>query len=167
MQKDLRIFSVCYNASMKKQLVPTVLCYLKKDDQYLLLFRNKKANDMNEGKWMGVGGHIEQGETPDQAAIREVFEETGLHVHLLSSAGEVLFINDDYQEIMYVYEITDFFGELIDCNEGVLKWVPIKDLYIYSMWEGDKEFLPLLINHAPYFKMTLIYKNKDLVQVIK
>ena len=152
---------------MKKQLVPTVLCYLKKDSQYLLLFRNKKANDMNEGKWMGVGGHIEQGETPDQAAIREVFEETGLHVHSLNCAGEVLFINDDYQEIMYVYEITDFSGEEIECNEGVLRWIPIKEIYDYPMWEGDKEFLPLLINHTPYFKMTLIYKNKDLMQVIK
>ena len=122
---------------------------------------------MNEGKWMGVGGHIEKGETNNQAAIREVFEETGLHVHSLCCAGEVLFINDDYQEIMYLYEITDFSGEEIVCNEGDLKWVPIKDIYNYPMWEGDKEFLPLLINHAPYFKITLIYKNKDLMEVIK
>ena len=152
---------------MKKELVPTVLCYLKKNEQYLLLFRNKKANDMNEGKWMGVGGHIEENETKDQAAIREVFEETGLHVHSLSCAGEVLFINDDYQEIMYLYEIVDFSGEMIECNEGELKWVPFKDIYNYPMWEGDKEFLPLLINHAPYFKMSLIYKYKGLVKVIK
>ena len=152
---------------MKKQLVPTVLCYLRKDDQYLLLFRNKKKNDMNAGKWMGVGGHIENNESKDQAAIREVFEETGLHVHSLSCAGEVVFVNDDYQEIMYVYEISDFSGKEIECNEGDLRWIPIKDIYHYPMWEGDKEFLPLLINHAPYFKLKLIYKNKDLVKVIK
>ena len=150
-----------------EETIKTVLCYLKKDNCYLLLYRNKKQNDLNEGKWMGVGGHLENGETIDQAAIREVFEETGLHVHSLKCAAEILFINDDYQEIMYLYEITDFSGEQIECNEGELKWVPIKDIYNYPMWEGDKEFLPLLINHAPYFKMTLIYKNKDLVDVIK
>ncbi|MBP5574981.1 MAG: 8-oxo-dGTP diphosphatase [Bacilli bacterium] len=148
------------------QVVPkTVLCHLKKDDCYLLLFRNKKKNDMNEGKWVGVGGHVEKGETIDQAAIREIKEETGLDVRSLRCGGEVLFINDDYQEIMYVYEITDFSGELIECNEGELKWIPIKDIYSYPMWEGDKAFLPLLINHAPYFKLELRYKNKDLVSV--
>lgn len=148
-------------------MVKTVLCYLKRDDSYLLLYRNKKKNDMNEGKWMGVGGHLEKGETIDQAAIREVFEETGLTVHSLECAGEIIFINDDYEEVMYLYEITDFSGSLIECNEGELKWVPIKDIYDYPMWEGDKEFLPLLIDHAPYFKMKLIYKNKDFVAVIK
>ena len=152
---------------MIKTLPETVLCYLKKDEQYLLLYRNKKANDMNEGKWVGVGGHVEEGETIDQAAIREVKEETGFHVHSLSCAGSVLFINDIYQEMMYVYEITDFSGKEIECNEGELKWIPIKDIYNYPMWEGDKEFLPLLINHAPFFKMKLTYKNKELVAVEK
>ena len=114
------------------QIIPrTVLCHLKKDDCYLLLFRNKKKNDMNEGKWVGVGGHVEKDETIDEAAIREIKEETGLDVHSLSCSGEVLFINDDYQEIMYVYEITDFSGELIECNEGELKWIPIKEIYSY------------------------------------
>ena len=122
---------------------------------------------MNEGKWIGVGGHVEHGETIDEAAIREVKEETGLDVLSLFCSGEVLFINDDYEEMMYVYEITDFQGTLIDCNEGELKWIPIKDIYNYPMWEGDKCFLPSLINHQPYFKMTLRYKNKDFVGVIK
>ena len=152
---------------MMKILSKTVICYLKRDDSYLLLFRNKKKNDVNEGKWIGVGGHIEKGETKDAAAIREVKEETGLNVHSLKCNGEVLFVNDDYQELMYVYEIEDFDGEEIPCNEGDLKWIPIKDIYSYPMWEGDKAFLPLLINHAPYFKMDLIYKNKDLVAVKK
>ena len=152
---------------MIKTLPETVICYLKRNDSYLLLFRNKKKNDVNEGKWIGVGGHIEKGETKDEAAIREIKEETGLNVHSLKCSGEVLFVNDDYQEIMYVYEIEDFDGKEIDCDEGDLKWIPIKDIYNYPMWEGDKEFLPLLINHAPYFKMELIYKNKDLVAVKK
>lgn len=152
---------------MMKKLPETVLCYLKRDEKYLLLFRNKKENDYNEGKWIGVGGRIEKGETKDEAAIRETKEETGLNVRSLKCNGEVLFVNDDYQEMMYVYEIEDFDGEEIICDEGDLKWIPIKDIYNYPMWEGDKEFLPLLINHAPYFKMELIYKNKDLVAVKK
>ena len=152
---------------MMKKLPETVLCYLKRDEKYLLLFRNKKENDYNEGKWIGVGGRIEKGETKDEAAIRETKEETGLNIHSLKCSGEVLFVNDDYQEMMYVYEIEDFDGDEITCDEGDLKWIPIKEIYNYPMWEGDKEFLPLLINHAPYFKMELIYKNKDLVAVKK
>lgn len=146
-------------------LRPTVLCYLKKDDQYLLLYRNKKKNDYNEGKWIGVGGKLELGETPNEAAVREVKEETGLDVHSLEIAGEVIFINDDYHEIMYVYEISDFSGSLISCNEGELRWIPIKDIYNYPMWEGDKAFLPLLINHQPYFKIKITYKQSELVKV--
>ena len=145
----------------------SVCCYLKKGESYLLLYRNKKKNDYNHNKWIGVGGHLEEGETPDQAAIREIKEETGLDVHSLSCAGEVVFVYDEYEELMYIYEITDFSGELIECDEGDLKWVPIKDLYNYPMWEGDKAFLPLLINHQPYFKLKLVYKNDELVAVTK
>ena len=152
---------------MNKKLPETVVCYLKKDDCYLLLFRNKKKNDYNKGKWIGVGGRLEKDETPNQAAIREIKEETGLDVHSLSCAGEVLFINNDYEETMYVYEITDFSGDLIECDEGELKWIPIKDMYDYPMWEGDKAFLPLLINHEPYFKMSVRYKDDLLVAVNK
>ena len=144
-----------------KELPKTVLCYLKRDNCYLLLFRNKKKNDMNRGKWVGVGGHVEMGETINQAAIREIKEETGLDAHSLSCSGEVTFINDDYEEIMYVYEITDFSGDIIECNEGLLKWIPIKDMYDYPMWEGDKAFLPLLMNHGHYFRMK-VYYSKDI-----
>lgn len=142
----------------------TVLCYLKKDNCYLLLFRNKKKNDYNEGKWIGVGGHVKKNETIDAAAIRETKEETGLDIHSLQCAGEVVFINNDYEEIMYVYEINDFSGELINCDEGELKWIPIKDIYLYPMWEGDKAFLPLLINHAPYFKLRVYYENNNFIK---
>ena len=148
-----------------KELPNTVQVYLKKDNSYLLLYRNKKKNDMNEGKWIGVGGHVEKGETIDQAVIREVKEETGLDVHSLRCNGEVLFINNDYQEMMYVYEIEDFSGELIDCNEGQLKWIDIDTMYDLPMWEGDKAFLPKVINHEPYFKMELTYVHNELVSI--
>ena len=147
------------------QLVDTVQIYFRKDEQYLMLFRNKKKNDMSEGKWMGVGGKVEKDESIDEAAIRESKEETGLDIVSLKYAGEVLFVNDDYQEMMYIYEVTDFSGELIPCNEGELRWIPIKDIYSLPMWEGDKAFLPLLINHQPYFKLKVFYKNKELVRI--
>ena len=146
-------------------MVKTVLCYLKKNDSYLMLFRNKKKDDFNKGKWIGVGGHVESNEIPDEAAIREVKEETNFDVHSLKCAGEVLFVDDNMNMMMYVYEITDFSGKQIECNEGTLKWIPIKDIYDYPMWEGDKAFLPLLINHESYFKMTLTYKNDELLSV--
>ena len=148
-----------------KELPHTVQIYLKKDDCYLLLYRNKKKNDVNEGKWIGVGGHVEKGESIDQAAIREVKEETGLDVHSLTCNGEVLFVNNDYQELMYVYEIEDFSGELIDCNEGELRWIPISTMLELPMWEGDKYYLPLLGKKDSYFKLEIKYRDKELVSV--
>lgn len=142
----------------------TVQVYLKKDNYYLLLYRNKKKNDMNEGKWIGVGGHIEKGETPDEAVIREVFEETGLIVHSLKCNGEVLFINNDYQELMYVYEISDFSGELKECDEGHLEWIDTDEMLTLPMWEGDKAYLPLLKTEK-YFKLKIKYRDKELVSV--
>ena len=148
---------------MDKDVIDTTMIYLKKDDSYLLLFRNKKKNDINEGKWIGVGGHREPNETIDECAIREVKEETGLDVHSLECAGEVLFVDENLKMMMYLYEITDFSGTLIECNEGDLKWIPIKDIYNYPMWEGDKLFLPKVINHEPYFKMVLTYFRDKLI----
>ena len=144
----------------------TVLVYIFKDDEVLMLYRNKKKNDINEGKWIGVGGRKEPNETIDECAIRETKEETGLDVHSLSCCGEVLFVDENFKIMMYIYEITDFSGELIECDEGDLKWIPIKDIYNYPMWEGDKAFLPKVINHEPYFKMELHYKNNVLTDII-
>jgi len=149
----------------KENIIKTTLCYIQKDDCYLLLYRNKKPNDMNEGKWLGVGGHVEPGETIDEAAVREINEETGLIVNSINCVGEILFVNDDYEEMMYVYETDDFSGEIKECNEGVLKWVPIKEIYSLPMWEGDKAFLPKIINHEPYFKMVLTYSHNTLINV--
>ena len=148
------------------KIIDTTMIYLKRDGSYLLLFRNKKKNDINEGKWIGVGGRREPGETIDECAIRETKEETGLDVHSLSCYGEVLFVDENFKIMMYIYEITDFSGELIECDEGDLKWIPIKDIYNYPMWEGDKAFLPKVINHEPYFKMELHYINNVLTDVI-
>ena len=146
----------------KEYIIKTTLCYIQKDDCYLLLYRNKKPNDMNEGKWLGVGGHVEPGETVDEAAIREINEEAGLKVNSIKCVGEVLFVNDDYEEMMYIYKSTDFSGELIECDEGTLHWVSIDKVLDLNLWEGDKLFHPKLRNNEP-INMKLIYKNNVFV----
>lgn len=146
----------------------TTLGYIKNNkNQYLMLFRNKKDNDINQGKWVGVGGHLEKDETKDQCIIREIKEETGLDVKHLNYRGELLFISDDYVEIMYLYLIDDFEGELIECNEGELKWIDKDNLLSLNMWEGDKVFLPLLIETDEFIKLKLEYKNSKLIKVSK
>lgn len=145
----------------------TVLCYLYKDNKYLMLYRNKERNDLNQGKWIGVGGHIEENESAENALIREVKEETGLTILQYQFRGELVFKNDDYEEIMYLYTSDSFFGEIIDCDEGELHWVNKDQILKLNLWEGDRAFLPLLINTNKFIKMTLIYKNDQLVEVIK
>ena len=143
----------------------TVLCYLYKDHSYLMLYRNKKKNDINQGKYVGIGGHLEPHETKEEALIREVKEETGLTLHSFDYRGELIFINGDYQEVMYLYLSKDFSGTLITCDEGELKWIDEKELLILNMWEGDKYFLEPLINTNEFIKMTLIYDKDTLVSV--
>lgn len=143
----------------------TVLCYLEKDNQYLMLLRNKKKEDINALKWIGVGGHIEENETKEEALVREVKEETGLTINTYKYRGELIFINNDFSEIMYLYTSDDFSGELIECNEGELHWINKAEIMNLNLWEGDKVFLPLLINSDKFIKMKLIYKDDILVEV--
>jgi 8-oxo-dGTP diphosphatase len=143
----------------------TVLCYLKNNDSFLMLYRNKKANDINEGKWIGVGGHIEQGENKEEALIREVKEETGLTLFSFKEHAEILFKENDFEEIMYLYTSDDFAGNIIECDEGILKWIPINKIKDLPMWEGDYLFLDKIINNSDsYYKMKLVYKNGHLVE---
>ena len=113
----------------------TTLCYIEHDGAYLMLHRVKKKNDLNEGKWVGVGGHLEPGETPEMCVRREVLEETGLTLTSLRLRGTVDFISDRWvSEVMYLYTADSFTGSLIDCNEGVLKWVPKEEIPTLPQW---------------------------------
>ena len=143
----------------------TVLCYLKKGNQYLFMLRNKEKNDLNEGKWIGIGGHIEQGESKEEALIREVKEETGFTINSFKYRGEILFINNDYQEIMYVFTSDDFSGEMIECDEGELSWIDKDKILDLNLWEGDRYFLKPLLNSDKMIKFEMIYKDKELVEV--
>ncbi len=143
----------------------TVLAYIKKDNQFLMLYRNKKKKDINKGKWIGIGGHLEEGESKEQALIREIKEETGLDVLHYIYRGELLFINNDFEEVMYLYLVDEVKGEIIDCDEGELAWIKKEDLMSLNMWEGDYKFLPLLINTDEFIRLKLIYSDDQLVEV--
>ena len=142
----------------------TTLVYIERDNKYLMLHRTKEAGDMNEGKWMGVGGHLEPGETPVQALKREVREETGLNVKKFHYLGILDFLNDQYPpERMYLYKVTDFDGTLITCDEGDLEWIDKDIVPTLPCWEGDKAFLPLLEQDiAKPIRMNLIYRGGKL-----
>ena len=142
----------------------TVLAYIFKQDKVLMLYRNKKKNDINEGKWMGVGGHIEKGETPDQALKREVKEETNLDVKEYQLLGVIYFSTGEYHEKMYLYKVNEAVGELIECNEGDLSYIDKKDLLSLNMWEGDRIFLQYMENEEPYFELELVYDNDTLMR---
>ncbi len=145
----------------------TTLCYIEKDDCYLLLHRTKKKNDINEGKWIGVGGHFEKDESPEDCLLREVLEETGLTLTSYRMRGLITFINDTCEsEIMCLFTADEFDGELIECNEGELKWIPKKQIKTLPLWEGDKAFLDLLLgDEKRFFSMKLSYHDAELVNV--
>ena len=145
----------------------TVMIYLEKENQYLMLYRNKKEKYINKNKYIGVGGHVEKGETPDQALIREVKEETGLDLLSFNKRGLVYFVLNGYEEEMYIYTSLDFKGELIECNEGDLLWVDKDKVMSLPIWEGDKYFLKYLLEEDKYFVMRLIYEDDKLIKVIE
>lgn len=145
-------------------MTETTLCYIEKDGKYLMIYRNKKKNDANSGKYIGIGGHLENGETPHQCAVREVKEETGLTLKSLEYRGIVNFISDIYEsEIMYLFTSTDFEGELIECNEGDLHWIEKSRLDTVPMWQGDMHFLKKIAENSPFFEMTLKYESDTLI----
>lgn len=141
----------------------TVLAYIEKDDSFLMLLRNKRSNDINQNKWVGVGGHLEDNETPEQALIREVKEETGLDVISYNKKGLVYFNCNEYHEVMHLYVVNVAKGTLIECDEGTLKYIKKDELFTLPMWEGDKLFLKPLLEDKPYFELELNYLDDSLV----
>lgn len=146
----------------------TTLCYIEKDDCYLMMHRINKKNDANEGKWIGVGGHFEEGESPEECLMREVYEETGLTLTHYKLRGIITFISDKWDsEYMYLYTADGFEGDIssamIHGREGVLKWIPKKDIFDLNLWEGDKIFLKLLLEKNCIFSLKLQYEGDTLV----
>lgn len=145
----------------------TTLCYIEREDQYLMLHRIKKKNDVNQDKWIGIGGHFEEGETPEDCVLREAKEETGLTLTSFRLRGVIEFISDRWEpEAMYLFTADGFAGELIDCNEGSLEWVAKSRLIDLKLWEGDYIFLKLLDEREEYFDLKLVYEGDRLTEAV-
>lgn len=143
----------------------TTLCYIEKDECYLMLHRVKKAVDINKDKWIGIGGHLEEGESPEECLVRETREETGLELTDYSLRGVITFVTDRYPtEYMFLYTAAGFSGTLLSCDEGDLEWVPIKDVEKLPIWEGDKVFFRLLREQEEFFSLKLRYEGEKLVE---
>ena len=143
----------------------TTLCYIEKDGAYLMLHRIKKENDENKDKWVGIGGKLEEGETPFECAEREILEECGLLANKLDYRGIVTFVSDIYgTEYMHLFTCTNFFGELKEeCDEGFTEWVKFENIEKLPIWEGDKIFFRLLRENSPFFSLKLVYKGDTLI----
>ena len=145
-------------------MLKTSLCYITQGDQVLMLHRVKKENDINKDKWIGIGGKFLPGETPEACVLREALEETGLTLTRYAYRGIVDFSADGTQEQMYLFTADGFEGSLRECDEGDLQWVSREFLYNLPMWEGDKIFLDLLWQDAPFFRLSLHYQGDRLVK---
>jgi len=145
----------------------TTLCYIEKDDAYLMLHRVKKENDINKDKWIGIGGHFENTESPEECLLREVKEETGLTLHSYRFRGLVTFVTlQGVSEYMCLFTSDDFSGELTTCNEGDLEWVKKGRFSELNLWEGDYIFLRLLEERDTFFSLKLVYDEDKLVEAI-
>ena len=141
----------------------TTLCYLERGDEYLMLHRTKKENDENHDKWIGVGGKFEPGESPEDCLRREVREETGLTLTRWRFRGLVTFISDIWPcEYMHLFTADAWTGTEHPCNEGELAWIAKSTLYEKTLWQGDRIFLRLLENNAPFFSLKLVYHGEHL-----
>ncbi len=143
----------------------TTLCYIERGGQYLMLHRTVKENDENRDKWIGVGGKLEDGESPEDCLLREVREETGCTLTEFAFRGLVTFVSDLWgTEYMCLYTATGFTGGLRACDEGDLQWIPKDKIESLNLWEGDKIFFRLLESGAPFFSLKLRYEGDRLAE---
>lgn len=151
------------NMCKEKKSELSTLCYIEKDGCYLMLHRIKKENDVNKDKWIGVGGHFEKDESPEECLLREVKEETGLTLTSWRFRGILTFIAEGWpSEYICLFTADGFTGELKACNEGVLEWVKKEDVFHLNLWEGDKIFHRLLMERDDFFSLKLKYDKDEL-----
>lgn len=145
----------------------TTLCYIQRGGQYLMLHRTKKKNDANRDKWIGIGGGIKPGETPEACLLREVREETGLILTAYRYRAVIDFVSDTWEdERMHLYTADGFTGDLIECSEGDLEWVDRDRLMELPHWEGDRIFLEQLQQDASFFRLHLEYRGEELMRAV-
>ncbi len=148
-------------------MINTSLCYIERGDEYLMLHRIKKENDINRDKWIGLGGKFKENESPEDCVTREVFEESGLRLTQWRYRGIVTFVNTVCEsELMHLFTADGFEGKLCDCNEGELEWIKKSELFRLTLWEGDKIFLRLIEENEPFFSLKLNYDGDRLISAV-
>lgn len=148
-------------------MLNTTLCHIQKENKYLMLHRIKKKNDLNQDKWVGIGGKFEDKESPEEANFRETLEETGLTLNSARYCGIVTFVSDKWEtEYMHIFHSDDFSGEIKECDEGTLEWVEIPKIYELPIWQGDKIFLKLIEQKCDFFSLKLEYQGERLINAI-
>ena len=142
----------------------TTLCYIEKDNKYLMLHRVKKAHDVNRDKWIGLGGKFKEDESPEECLLREVYEESGLRLTSWRYRGIVTFVNTKCSsEYMHLFTADGFEGTVGPCDEGELEWIKKSELMKLTLWEGDRIFLRLLETDEPFFSLKLSYDGDELI----
>ena len=149
-------------------MLQSTLCYLERGEEYLMLHRVKKAHDANRDKWIGIGGKLEENESPEEACVREFWEETGLRLTDYRYRGLITFASDRWEgEYMHLFSATGAEGCLQDCDEGVLAWVEAGEIPNLPQWEGDRLFLQELLDNPDFFTMKLQYRGDRLIAAWK
>jgi len=147
-----------------RRLRLTTICYIEKDDKYLMLHRTKKENDQSHDKWLGVGGKFEENESPDECVVREVKEETGLNLLSYRLRGVMTFVSDMWEtEYMFIYTADKFEGKLTECDEGELLWIEKSKILDLKLWEGDILFLKKLMEDCGFFTIKVQYQGEKLI----
>ena len=164
-QSTFETENIKWMGERKMQL--TTLCYIEKDDCYLMLHRIKKQHDVNKDKWIGIGGKFEKDETPEECLLREGKEETGLTLTSWKLRGIVTFLCDCGEtEYMFLYTADGYEGEMTVCPEGELEWISKKELDRLNLWEGDKIFFRLLEEKHPFFSLKVKYEKDVLTEAV-
>ena len=147
--------------------INSTLIYVERGDEYLMLHRTKKENDLNRNKWIGIGGKFEENESPEDCMLREAREETGLTLTSWRYRGIVTFLSDRWEtEYMHLFTADGYSGTLRQCDEGDLAWIKKSELLKLKLWEGDKIFLRLLDSDEPFFSLKLKYEGDTLVLAV-
>ena len=148
-------------------MINSTLCYLERGEEYLMLHRVKKKNDVNHDKWIGVGGKFQAGESPEDCILRETWEETGLTLTDYRYRGLVTFVSDEAPtEYMHLFTATGWTGTPHPCDEGELAWIQKAQPLTLPMWEGDRIFLKLQEENVPFFSLKLRYQGDHLAEAV-